>query len=116
MIGKITEIDGIIDKLESLITTLREERDNALKELALAKKTIDERELDLLQMDEEAQRDKRRFEEERQSIMNEQVEAVQMLENVAARIRRLVPAPRDEVVNAGVGIGGSQTTLKYEED
>jgi chromosome segregation ATPase len=90
MIAKITEIDSIIDRLENAITTLREERDRAVRELTGVKTALDERELELLQMDEEMQREIARFDDERKMIQQERAEANARLEKLASRIRELV--------------------------
>jgi chromosome segregation ATPase len=119
MIAKITEIDGIIDKLESLIKTLREERDEAVQELAAVKKNLDDRELELLQLDEEMQRDKKRFDEERQVVLQERAEAAQKLDKIALRIRELVPLLPQNAASVDTPFGASQTnqnTLNFSED
>jgi predicted nucleic acid-binding Zn-ribbon protein len=116
MFGKIAEIDGIVDRLESLIKTLSEERDNAVDELARVKKTLDDRETELLQMDDEIQRETKRFEEERRTMMQEQADAEQRLEKLAYRIRELLPLLPEEIAPVGQPAIAVQTTLNYEED
>jgi polyphosphate kinase 2 (PPK2 family) len=100
MIEKIAEFDGIVDKLELLIKTLREERDSAVSESVRLKKDLDDREMELLQMDEEMQKQARRFEEEKEIIVREQAEAQQKLDSMVVRIRQLLPPQSDEVVPA----------------
>ena len=90
MIAKITEIDGIIDKLETVIMKLREERDLAVSELSTTKKALDERELELLQMDEETRREIARYEDELRVIRQERAEAKDRLDGVTLRVRELV--------------------------
>ena len=90
MIAKITEIDGIIERLGSAMTALREERDLAVRELASVKTALDEREIELLQMDEEMQREIARFEDERKMLQQERGEAEERLEKLASRVRELV--------------------------
>ncbi|MDR1019865.1 MAG: hypothetical protein LBL73_03820 [Synergistaceae bacterium] len=103
MIAKITEIDGIIDKLETVIMKLREERDRAVDELAAVKKALDERELELLQMDEETQRAIAGFEDELRVIKQERSEAEQRLESVAVRVRELVSFLPDSAASQAAG-------------
>jgi chromosome segregation ATPase len=116
MIAKLNEIESVIDKLESVIKTLREERDSALNELALVKKTLDEREIELLQMDEEMQREIKRFEDEQNEIAQERLDAEQRLEKIAIRIRELVPLLPEREAPVTLYAGGSQTTIDYSED
>jgi uncharacterized FlgJ-related protein len=117
MISKITEIDGIIDRLETLIKTLREERDSALNELVRVKKDLESRELEIMQMDEEIQKEAKRFEEERQFIMQERIEAGQRLDKMALRIKELAP-PLSESINSEnpAALERKQTELNYDED
>ncbi|MDR3322118.1 MAG: hypothetical protein LBS93_06675 [Synergistaceae bacterium] len=111
MIGKITELDGVVGKLESLIKTFRDERDKAVGEADRLKKVLDDRELELLQMDEQLQKESKRIEEERQAMMREHADYEQKLGELATRIRELLPLLTD----AAAPSGGSQTTLNYDE-
>ena len=72
------------------IEALREERDLAVRELASVKTALDEREIELLQMDEEMQREIARFEDERKMLQQERGEAEERLEKLASRVRELV--------------------------
>jgi predicted nucleic acid-binding Zn-ribbon protein len=100
MIEKITEIDGIVDKLELLIKTLREEKSKAADESERLKKDLDDREMELLQMDEEMQKQAKRFEEEREIMAREQAELRQRLDSMVVRIRQLLPPQPDEIIQA----------------
>jgi predicted nucleic acid-binding Zn-ribbon protein len=115
MIEKIAEIDGIVDKLELLIKTLREERDSAVNEFSRLKKDLDDREMELLQMDEEMQKQAKRFEEEKEIMAREQTEAQKKLDSMADRIRQLLPTQSDEIVQAGSqSFEINQNFLRYD--
>jgi predicted nucleic acid-binding Zn-ribbon protein len=115
MIAKITEIDGIIDRLENMMTALREERDRAISELASLKTELDERELELLQMDEEMRREAARFEDERNMIQQERSEAEARLDKLASRIRELISfLPPDNTVSA-IGTVADNTAANLSE-
>ncbi|MDR1515711.1 MAG: hypothetical protein LBS45_08450 [Synergistaceae bacterium] len=116
MIAKITEIEGIIDKLESVIIKLRDERDRAVDELSAAKKALDDRELELLQMDEEMQREAARFEDERNMIKQERDDAGGRLEKLASRIRELVSFLPEGGAVPAQSVIPTNTTINFSED
>jgi uncharacterized coiled-coil DUF342 family protein len=116
MIAKITEIEGIIDKLENVIIKLRDERDRAMDELAAAKRALDERELELLQMDEETRQETARLEDERNAIKGECDDANQRLDKLASRIRELVSfLPGDDVSPAQISVPADKD-INFSED
>ena len=91
MSSSIIDIESGITKLEALIKSLREDRDKARAEAAEAKRLLDERELELLQVDEERQEERRGFDD----MLSEARQASENLEarlaELAARIKNLVP-------------------------
>ncbi len=102
MIAKLAEFENIIEKLETLIKNLKDERDKALDELEQTKKLVDQRELELLQLDEEIQREAKSFEERLKAATEERVDAEKKLDELADRIRNLLhllPAESDAACN-----------------
>lgn len=91
MIEKLTEIENVVDKLETLVRTLREDRDRAWEEVGRLKKALDERETELLQLDEEIRQEAKRFDEQMQSMHQEREDVSNRLDEVAGRIRDLLP-------------------------
>lgn len=91
MIAKITEIESAIDKMESMIKKLVEERDNARSEAERLKKQLDGKELEMLQLDEEIQKEAKRFEEEKETIKQTHADSEKKLDEIAARIRQILP-------------------------
>lgn len=91
MINKITDIETAMDRLEAMVRELQADRTRAWEEVSRLKKALDDREMELLQMDEEMQQNAKRFEEERDAMRGEQTETEQKLEQVALRIRNLLP-------------------------
>lgn len=91
MIAKLTEFENIIEKLEALIKNLKDDRDRAWDEVERVKKIVDQRELELLQLDEEIQREAKRFEERMQALVDEREDAEKKLDELGARIRDLLP-------------------------
>ncbi|MDR3331332.1 MAG: hypothetical protein LBT08_01775 [Synergistaceae bacterium] len=91
MFAKISELEEIVGKLETLVKSLAKERDQATEEASRMKKALDEREFELLQLDEELQRETKRFQEERASMELEQEETGRKLDDLASRIRALLP-------------------------
>jgi predicted nucleic acid-binding Zn-ribbon protein len=89
--SSITDIESGITKIEALIKALREDRDKARAEAADAKRLLDERELELLQMDEERQ-EERRVSDDRLSEAKQASENLEAkLTELAARIKNLMP-------------------------
>jgi uncharacterized protein involved in exopolysaccharide biosynthesis len=91
MSSSITDIESGITKIETLIKSLREDRDKARAEAADAKRLLEERELELLQLDEERQEERRGFDD----MLSEARQASENLEaklaELAARIKNLMP-------------------------
>ncbi|MDR1508764.1 MAG: hypothetical protein LBS53_03930 [Synergistaceae bacterium] len=91
MSSLITDIESGITKIEELIKSLREDSDKARAEAEDAKRALEERELELLQIDEERQEERRAFDdmlsEARQA--GENMEA--RLAELAVRIKNLIP-------------------------
>lgn len=91
MIGKINEIESAAERLETSVRFLVEDRARAWAEVDRLKKTLDERELELLQLDEQLSRETKRFEEERDALVMAREDAEKCLEQVAARVQSLLP-------------------------
>jgi chromosome segregation ATPase len=92
MSSSIIDIENGITKIEALIKLLREDRDKAREEEEAAKRAIEEREIELLQMDEDRQEERRGYEEKLSEARqaNEELEA--RLTELAARIKNnIVP-------------------------
>jgi predicted nucleic acid-binding Zn-ribbon protein len=107
MSDTIIDIESGIDRLESLVRTLREDRDKARAEAMTLRRALDEREMELLQTDEELQLQKKRcaddIAEERK--LREDLEL--RLAEVADRIRRIFPL-LDEFDGAGSAASGGE--------
>ncbi|MDR1885607.1 MAG: hypothetical protein LBQ56_04975 [Synergistaceae bacterium] len=95
MIAKITELDGIVERLETLVRTIARERDSALEEVERLRKNLDDRELELLQLDEELQRATQRFDDERAATAQEREETERRLDDLASRIKSMLPPPSE---------------------
>lgn len=91
MIGRINEIESSAERLESLVRSLVDDRARAWAEVDRLKKSLDDRELELLQLDEHLQNETKRFEEERDSLTTSLAEAETCLEQVALRMRTILP-------------------------
>ena len=91
MIAKLTDFENIIEKLESLIKNLKDDRDRAWDEVERIKKIVDQRELELLQLDEEIQRETKNFEERIKAFVDERADAEKKLDELGIRIRDLLP-------------------------
>ena len=92
MITRIAEIEQIAEKLETMIKSLIKERDDALAEVDRLKRTLDDRELELLQTDEELQK----VTNERDSVMRDKEDTERRLDDVAFRIKELLPLLDEE--------------------
>ena len=99
MIAKLAEFENIIVKLESLIKNLKADRDQALDEVERLKKLVDQRELELLQLDEEIQSEAKNFEERLKAAADEREDAEKKLDELAIRIRSLLPLLPDDQVS-----------------
>jgi len=91
MSDSIMDIESGIDKIEAMIKSLRDERDKAVSDAAAAKRALDDREMELLQSDEELQQTKRRCEEKlaEEKKAREDIEA--RLAEVASKVKNLLP-------------------------
>ena len=91
MSDSILDIESGIDKIEALVKALREERDKAKAEAEMMRRTLDDREMEFLQIDEELQEMRRngdgRLAEERR--VREELE--NRLAEVAAKVKNLLP-------------------------
>ena len=87
MITRIAEIEQIAEKLETMIKSLIKDRDEAWSEVARLKQMLDDRELELLQTDEELQK----VQGERDSVMRDKEDTERRLDDVAYRIKELLP-------------------------
>ena len=91
MIKKIEEIESSLAKLEGIIKTLRSERNSAKETAENLKKQLDERELELLQLDEEIQTTTKRYEDELVTLREDRRTLEKKLDSFAGRIRELIP-------------------------
>ena len=91
MIEKIAEVNGIIEKLEERVRALADERNAALSEVAGLKKSLDDREMELLQLDEELRSETKRFEAELARLNQEREETEKHFDELALRVRALLP-------------------------
>lgn len=91
MIKKIEEIESALAKLEEMAKSLRVERDSAREAGKALKKQLDEREFELLQLDEEIQNMTKRHEEEIKALQDEQRKLEEKLGSFANRIREMIP-------------------------
>ena len=96
VLDKMAEIEGYADKIEDLIKTLLQERDEARTEVIRLKKLLDDRELELLQLDEEFSREKARYDQENTSMRERLEEAGGRLNNLATRLREIMPLLPDD--------------------
>ena len=96
MIKKLEEIDIALAKLEELTRTLRSERDCARDAADNLKKQLDDRELELLQLDDEIQSMTKRHEEELSAMRDEQRKSEERLDSLAGRIREMIPMLSEE--------------------
>ena len=87
MITRIAEIEQVAEKLETMIKSLIKDRDEAWSEIARLKQMLDDRELELLQTDEELQK----VTDERDSVMRDKEDTERRLDDVAYRIKELLP-------------------------
>lgn len=91
MIGSVAEIKEASDRLESMIRALVDDRERAWAEVARLKKALDDREMEFLQMDEEYRNAVKKFEEERVAMAADREDMERTIDEVASRIRGLLP-------------------------
>jgi chromosome segregation ATPase len=87
----ILDIESGIDKIEALIKTIRNERDKAKAEADSLKKTLDDHELELLQFDEELQKEKQKYAEKLAEEKKAREEIESRLAEVASKVKNLLP-------------------------
>ena len=91
MSDSILDIESAMDKIEALVKTLREERDTAKAEAESARRALDEREIELLQIDEELQELKRKSEEQLSAERRERESLEDRLAEVALKFKNIMP-------------------------
>jgi chromosome segregation ATPase len=91
MSDSIMDIESGLDKIEALIRALRDERDKARDEAADLKRALDDREMELLQSDEELQQTKRKCEEQLAEARDAREEMERRLSEVAAKMKNMMP-------------------------
>jgi chromosome segregation ATPase len=97
------DIENGLDKIEALVRTLREECDKAREEAESRKRALDERELELLQTEEELQELRRTSTEQLDASRREREDLESRLAEVALRLNNLLPLVMkysDEAQNA----------------
>jgi predicted nucleic acid-binding Zn-ribbon protein len=91
MSSSIADIESGITKIEALIKSLREDRDRARAEAAETKRQLEERELELLQMDEDRREERLAFDDTLAEARKESENLEVKLTELAARIKNLMP-------------------------
>ena len=91
MSDSILDIESGIDKIEALVKTLREERDTAKAEAESARRELDDREMEFLQMDEELQELKRNSEDRLAEERRVREDLENRLTEVALKVQNLLP-------------------------
>jgi chromosome segregation ATPase len=84
MADSIIDIESGLERIETLVKALREDRDKARAETEVLKKNLDDRELELLQLDEELQ-----------NTVKSKAELENRLTEVASRVKNLLPLISD---------------------
>lgn len=107
MIGSVAEIKEASDRLESMVRALVEDRERAWAEVARLKKALDDREMEFLQMDEEYRNAVKKFEEERTAMTSDREDMERTIDEVAARIRSLLPILPELRIETPTGAGQS---------
>ena len=91
MSDSILDIESGLDKIETLVKTLHEERDAARAEAAALKRALDERETEYLQIDEELQEVRRTSEEQLEAARREREDLENRLAEVALKFKNILP-------------------------
>ena len=91
MSDSMLDIENGLDKIEALVRTLREERDEAKAEAESTRRALDDREMEFLQIDEELQDVKRRSEEQLAAERREREDLEDRLAEVALKVKNLMP-------------------------
>jgi chromosome segregation ATPase len=95
MSDPILDIEDSVGKIEALIKNLRDERDKAVKEAAGLRSALDDRELELLQCDEELQKTRRDCENRLDEARRDREDMENRLADVAARVKNILPIVSD---------------------
>lgn len=90
MIRKLEEIEKSLAKLGDAVKTMRLERDSARNAASSLRKQLDERELELLQLDEEIQNATKKYEEELATLREDRKTMEKKLDSFGGRIRELI--------------------------
>jgi len=91
MSDSILDIESGMDKIEALVKTLREERDTARAEAQSMKRSLDDREMEYLQIDEELREFKRASEEQLAAERKEREDLENRLAEVALKFKNIMP-------------------------
>ena len=91
MSDSILDIENGLDKIEALVKTLREERDTAKTDAEAARRALDDREMECLQIDEELQELKRSSEEQLGAERRERENLEDRLAEVALKFKNIMP-------------------------
>jgi len=87
----ILDIESGIDKIEALVKALREERDVAKAEAEAARRALDDREMEFLQVDEDLQELKRKGDEQLAEERKVREDLENRLAEVAVKVKNLLP-------------------------
>jgi chromosome segregation ATPase len=102
MSDPILDIESGIDKIEAIIRTLRDDRDNAREEVASLKRVLDDRELELLQKEEELEQKTSRYENQIAEAKKAEEDMEMRLADVAAKVKNLLPLVADYLSGTSV--------------
>ena len=91
MSDSILDIESGIDKIEALVKALREERDVAKAEAEAARRALDDREMEFLQVDEDLQELKRKGDEQLAEERKVREDLENRLAEVAVKVKNLLP-------------------------
>lgn len=101
MNGRVEEIQEAAGRLERMLRALVEDRDRAWAEVARLKKSLDDREMEFLQMDEEYRNAVKKFDEEKSAMASDRQETERQLEEISTRIKALLPLLPDSLSDDG---------------
>ncbi|MDR3281049.1 MAG: hypothetical protein LBT23_11095 [Synergistaceae bacterium] len=100
MLESILDIESGIEKIEVLVRTLREDRDKARAEAAELRKALDEREIELLQLDEERERERRGYEDKMAETSRAMEDLESRIHYVADKVRNIMPLVNEYEIGA----------------
>lgn len=115
MTGRVAEIEESAARLERSISALVADRERAWAEVARLKKALDERELEFLQMDEEYQRAVKKFDDERAAMDAEKADVERRLDEVASKVKALLPLLPDISAASSVSATNSNDTAAISQ-